>query len=386
MPENTLPTRRSAAVLTACAALIAVVAVVTAGLLSRRSQARDLQVRAAAQAVPAVKLVEPTALAAETLELPARLEPWARAPIHARVSGYLKRWSIDIGGSVKAGQVLGEIETPELDEQLAQARAELATARSNAALAASTARRWQSLLATDSVSRQEADEKAGDLAAKQSVVHALQANVDRVQATKQYARLLAPFDGVVTARNTDVGALIGAGGSPGNELFVVSDIRRLRVYVNVPQRQATAVRMGSEAQLIVPERPAQVYRARVESLARAIQSGSGAMLVQLVVDNQAGELLPGGFATVRFPLSEQERRIGVPPGALIFGKDGVRVATVQGGDRVLLKPVTIARDLGSVVELEAGLGRADRVIDSPPDGLASGDRVRITSAPKKATS
>ncbi|AQW31022.1 efflux RND transporter periplasmic adaptor subunit [Ralstonia syzygii subsp. celebesensis] len=386
MPENTLPTRRSAAVLTACAALIAVVAVVTAGLLSRRSQARDLQVRAAAQAVPAVKLVEPTALAAETLELPARLEPWARAPIHARVSGYLKRWSIDIGGSVKAGQVLGEIETPELDEQLAQARAELATARSNAALAASTARRWQSLLATDSVSRQEADEKAGDLAAKQSVVHALQANVDRVQATKQYARLLAPFDGVVTARNTDVGALIGAGGSPGNELFVVSDIRRLRVYVNVPQRQATAVRMGSEAQLIVPERPAQVYRARVESLAHAIQSGSGAMLVQLVVDNQAGELLPGGFATVRFPLSEQERRIGVPPGALIFGKDGVRVATVQGGDRVLLKPVTIARDLGSVVELEAGLGRADRVIDSPPDGLASGDRVRITSAPKKATS
>ncbi|XLV72119.1 efflux RND transporter periplasmic adaptor subunit [Ralstonia syzygii subsp. celebesensis] len=301
MPENTLPTRRSAAVLTACAALIAVVAVVTAGLLSRRSQARDLQVRAAAQAVPAVKLVEPTALAAETLELPARLEPWARAPIHARVSGYLKRWSIDIGGSVKAGQVLGEIETPELDEQLAQARAELATARSNAALAASTARRWQSLLATDSVSRQEADEKAGDLAAKQSVVHALQANVDRVQATKQYARLLAPFDGVVTARNTDVGALIGAGGSPGNELFVVSDIRRLRVYVNVPQRQATAVRMGSEAQLIVPERPAQVYRARVESLAHAIQSGSGAMLVQLVVDNQAGELLPGGFATVRFP-------------------------------------------------------------------------------------
>ncbi len=386
MPENTLPTRRSAAVLTACAALIAVVAVVTAGLLSRRSQARDLQVRAAAQAVPAVKLVEPTALVAETLELPARLEPWARAPIHARVSGYLKRWSIDIGGSVKAGQVLGEIETPELDEQLAQARAELATARSNAALAASTARRWQSLLATDSVSRQEADEKAGDLAAKQSVVHALQANVDRVQATKQYARLLAPFDGVVTARNTDVGALIGAGGSPGNELFVVSDIRRLRVYVNVPQRQATAVRMGSEAQLIVPERPAQVYRARVESLAHAIQSGSGAMLVQLVVDNQAGELLPGGFATVRFPLSEQERRIGVPPGALIFGKDGVRVATVQGGDRVLLKPVTIARDLGSVVELEAGLGRADRVIDSPPDGLASGDRVRITSAPKKATS
>lgn len=386
MPENMLLTRRRAVVLIAFSVLIVVVSVVAAGLLSRRTQARDLQVRAAAQAVPAVKLVEPTMLTAESLDLPGRLEAWARAPINARVSGYLKRWFIDIGGSVKAGQVLGEIETPELDEQLAQARAELATARSNAALAASTARRWQSLLTTDAVSRQEVDEKTGDLAAKQSVVNALQANVDRVEATKQYARLVAPFDGVVTARNTDVGALIGVGGAPGNELFVVSDIRRLRVYVNVPQRQVTAVRVGSEAQLVVPERPTQVYTARVESLSRAIQSASGAMLVQLVVDNKAAELLPGGFATVHFPVADASGRIGVPPGALIFGKEGVRVATVQGEGRVLLKPVTISRDLGAVVELGAGLARAERVIDSPPDGIASGDRVRIVNAPKKGAS
>lgn len=363
--------------------LVAVAAAVTAGVLSRRSQAQDLQFRADSQSIPVVKLVDPTALQATAIELPARLEAWARAPIHARVSGYLKSWSVDIGGSVKAGQALGVIETPELDEQLAQARAELATARSNAALAVSTSQRWQSLLGTDSVSRQEAEEKAGDATAKQSVVNALQANVDRVQATKQYARLMAPFDGVVTARNTDTGALIGIGGAPGSELFVVSDIRKLRVYVNVPQRQVPSIQVGNKAQLVVPERPAQTFEARVESLSRAIQTTSGAMLVQLTVDNKAGELLPGGFATIRFPRSGQANRIGVPPGALIFGKDGVRVATVQADNKVLLKPVSIARDLGSVVELDGGIEAGERVIDSPPDGLNSGDRVRVNT-PQKA--
>lgn len=243
MPDNSFFTRRR---IGAAAALCLVVAVVAAGLVSRQTQARQLQVAAEAQAIPVVKLVDPVAISASVLELPARLEAWARAPIHARANGYLRRWTVDIGGTVKAGQLLGEIETPELDEQLMQARAELATAQSNAALAASTAQRWKSLLATDSVSRQEADEKAGDLSAKQSIVTALQANFDRVQAMKQYTRLTSPFDGVVTARNTDVGALISAGGAPGSELFVVSDIRRLRVYVNVPQRQLASVRVGAK--------------------------------------------------------------------------------------------------------------------------------------------
>jgi RND family efflux transporter MFP subunit len=382
MPDNTLLTKQR---LAAVATLIAVAAIVATGLISRRSQAEALDSRATSQTVRPVKLVEPTVLASTGLELPARLEAWARAPINARVSGYLKRWNVDIGGTVKAGQLLGELETPELDEQLTQARAELATARSNATLAASTAKRWQSLLASDSVSRQEADEKTGDLAAKESAVNALQANVDRVQATRQYARLIAPFDGVVTSRNTDVGALVSAGSTAGQELFVVSDIRRLRVYVNVPQRQVTAVREGAEAELVVPERPAQVYKARVENFSRAIQSGSGAMLVQLSVDNKAGDLLPGGFATVKFAQTPgSEGRIGIPPGALLFGKDGVRVATLEGQDRVRIKPVTIARDLGSVVEIESGLQRSDRVIDSPPDGLTDGDRVRIAKRTTKA--
>lgn len=358
-------------------AMVLLVALVAEGLVSRRSQAEDLRTLAAHQSIPVVKAVAPTTVSPAALELPARIEAWARAPLNARVSGYLLRWSADIGTPVRAGQVLGEIETPELDQQLAQARSELATALSNASLAASTARRWQALLDSDSVSRQEVDEKVADLAARQSLVKGLQANVERIQATKQYARLVAPFDGVVTARNTDVGALVTAGAAPGQELFVVSDIRRLRVYVTVPQRQVPDIRVGAQATLSVPERPGRSYTARVESLAQAIQAGSGGMLVQLAVDNRAGELLPGSFATVQFSRSVTADRVGVPPGALIYGKDGVRIALLQG-DQAVIKPVRIARDLGPVVELESGVQPTDRVIDSPPDGLRDGDRVRET--------
>lgn len=370
---------------TAALAVVALAAaVVGAGLWSRQSQAQALQSRVTEQALPLVKLVSTSRVEGGTIELPARLEAWARAPINARVGGYLKRWTVDIGAPVKEGQLLGEIETPDLDQQLAQARAELATASSQTALSASTAQRWQSLLATDAVSRQEVDEKSGDLAARQSIVNGLQANVDRVATMKAYTRLVAPFDGVVTARNTDVGALIAAGGTSGTAgtaLFEVSDIRRLRVYVQVPQRQLAAIRVGTTAQLTVPERPSQRYTATVQSTARAIQSGSGGMLVQLVVDNAAGELLPGGFATLSLQAGPDKAdaapRVGVPPGALIIGKAGVQLATVQPDGRVRLKPVTIARDLGSVVEIASGLDAGERVIDSPPDGLSDGDRVRI---------
>jgi len=374
MPDNRL---FSPSGLVGLAGILAVGTVVAAGLFSRRAQEQDLQGLSTALAMPTVKVVQPQAVPAAALELPARVEAWSRAPIHARVGGYLKRWTVDIGAPVKAGQVLGEIETPELDQQLAQARSELSTARSNEALAASTAQRWQSLLASDSVSRQEVDEKAADLAAKQSVVKALQANVDRVQATKAYATLVSPFEGVVTARNTDVGALVTPGGTPGQELFVVSDLRRLRVYVNVPQRLVPTVRVNDEAELRVPERPGKVYHARVDSLSQAIQPGSGGMLVQLRVDNLAGDLLPGSFALLRFSKVLEPSRVGVPPGALIYGKEGVRVAVLLANGRVHLKTVTIARDLGALVELREGPSADERLIDSPPDGLAEGDIVRV---------
>jgi RND family efflux transporter MFP subunit len=362
----------------------AAVAVVIAGLMSRRLQARQLEEGAAARAVPTVTVLSPSAGASAAVELPARIEAWARAPIYARVSGYLQQWMVDIGAPVKAGQLLAKIETPDLDQQLAQARAELASARSNGALAATTAARWQGLLVANAVSRQEAEEKAGDLAAKQSNVQAMQANVERLLALQRFTRLVAPFDGVVTARNTDVGALINAGGAAGSELFVVSDIRRLRVYVQVPQRQVAMVRAGGTAQLSVPERAARSYAATVQSLAQAINADSGTMLVQLAVDNSDGELLPGAFGTVRFDTPVVDGTLSVPPAALILGKNGVHVAAVDSSNRVSLKRVTVARDLGNVVQL-AGVERGDRLIDSPPDGIANGDLVRIAGAgPKPA--
>jgi RND family efflux transporter MFP subunit len=359
-------------------------AIVGAGLVQRQSRAAQLHSGAEQRAVPTVALLAPSQAKAAPMELQARIEPWARAPIYARVSGYLKGWNVDIGGKVKAGQLLGEIEVPDLDQQLLQAKAELATARSNLSLAASTSRRWQELLAADAVSRQEADEKAGDLAARQSVAGALQANVDRVEALHRYTRLVAPFAGVITARNTDVGALIGVGGAQGGELFVVSDISKLRVYVSVPQRQVALVRNGGQAELSVPERPGRVFHATVRSMSEAINAGSGTMLAQLTVDNEDGELLPGGYATVRFPAPALSPGLSVPPGALIINQHGVRVAVLNDDNTVRLKPVTIARDLGNVIELAGGIGPGDRVVGNPPDGIASGDPVRVATAAKGA--
>lgn len=388
------PRFKLAATVVAAVALV----VVAGGLWARKSNAEQLQSTADARGRPTVALIAPQPLADSGLELPARIEAWSRAPIYARVSGYLKRWNVDIGGKVKAGQLLAEIETPDLDQQLMQAKAELATARSNAALAASTAKRWQGLLASDSVSKQEVDERTGDMTAKQSQAAALQANVDRIEALKRFTRLTAPFDGVVTARNTDVGALINIGGAPGSELFVISDMRKLRVYANVPQRQVAQVRAGDKAVLSVPERPGQRFAATVQSTAQAINTASGAMLVQLAVDNEKDELLPGGFATVRFEgpakggsaaassAAGQASAGGVslPPGAVIINKDGVQVATVDAQNRVRLRKVTIARDMGTRIELGAGITAADRVIANPPDGLGEGDLVQVAPAAPSA--
>jgi RND family efflux transporter MFP subunit len=355
-------------------------AVVIAGLATRHSQAEQLKQTAAERAVPTVSLVAMKDIAGSPMELPARIEAWSRAPIYARVSGYLQAWRVDIGAPVKAGQVLATIETPDLDQDLRQAQAQLAVARSNLALAESTAKRWQSLVAQQAVSKQEADEKQGDFVSKQSTVQALQASLERQQALKRYTQLVAPFDGVVTARNTDVGALVnaGSGGAAGSELFVVSDLRRLRVYVQVPQRQVAQIRTGSTAQVSVPERPGASYPAKVVSLAQAINAGSGTMLVQLAVENPKGELLPGAFATVAFDQAAMAGdAVVIPPGALIMGRNGAQVAVLDAGNRVRLRKVTIARDLGNVIQLGDGVTRADRIIDSPPDGLADGDVVRV---------
>lgn len=380
------PSRRALSV-AAGVLLAAAIVVVAVGVLSRRSQAARLGERAAAEVTRTVQVVSPASAGeSAALELPARIEAWSRAPIYSRVSGYLKAWKADIGTPVKAGQLLAELETPELDQQLLQAQAELATARANADLSANTARRWQDLLASGMVARQAVDEKTGDLTAKQAAVRASMANVERNLALKRFTRLLAPFDGVVTARNTDVGALIGVGGAPGTELFVVSDTRRLRVYANVPQSLVAMLRPGTQAQLTVPERAGKQFAAVVSSMSNAINTSSGSMLVQLSVDNSAGELLPGGFANVSFALARAPGTLSVPPSTMIFDKSGLRVATVGPGDKVVLKPVTVLRDLGTSIEIASGLLPTDRVIESPPDGVENGDAVIVAdrAAPKAA--
>jgi len=363
---------------------ILVAGAVLAGLAVRWSRAHELERRADDRSVPTVAVIAPAAMPVDALELPGRVEAWSRAPIYARVSGYLKRWNVDIGQPVKAGQVLAEIETPDLDQELSQARAELASARSDAAIAKAAAERWNRLVDTRLVSRQDADERAATSLSRQATADALGANVARAQTLARYKQLVAPFDGVVTARNTDVGALINTGSSTGSELFVVSDLSRLRVYVSVPQRQVASIRPGTHAQLSVPEHPGKTYDATVQSLSQAIDSGSGAMLVQLAVDNAGGDLLPGAYATVRFDVPNTDSALGLPPSALIIGKDGVRVAVIDAQNKAQLREVRISRDLGNIAEIAGDLKVGDRVIDSPPDGIADGDRVRVAeSAPKK---
>lgn len=364
-------------------ALIVVLAIVVAGVATRANDARALRVWTDEQAVPTVQLVTPEAGQGDSeLNLPGRLQAYARAPIYARTGGYLKWWKADIGSKVKAGDVLAEIETPDLDQQLLQAKADLASARANEALAQTTAKRWQAMGNSDSVSRQEVDEKSGDYAAKRALAQAAQANVERIQALKGFARLVAPFDGTVTARETDVGALVNAGGG-GQELFVVSDTRKLRMYVNVPQNYAPSVRPGTSVTLTVPEYPGQTFAGVVDRSSEAINAASGTTLVQVAVDNPDGKLLPGGYASVTFALAANATLLRVPASALVFDDKGLRVAVVDAHGKVAFKTVTIARDFGKTVQLGSGVAAGDRLIESPPDGLAEGDRVRI-SAPKPA--
>lgn len=361
--------------------IIALVAigVVAYGLTIRAKENDALKQWTDEQSIPSVSLVEPVAGSKmSTLELPARLEAFARAPIYARVSGYLKQWHVDIGSPVKAGQLLGEIETPDLDQQLLQAKADVAAAKVNAELAGTTAKRWQSMLNTDSVSKQEVDERLGDYAAKQALLQAAQANLDRVQANKGFTRLVAPFDGIVTARHTDIGALINAG-EAAQPLFVVSDMRKLRLYVNVPQSYAPALGQGTLAKVTIPGRPGVEYSASLVASSRAVDAASGTTLFQFVVPNKEGELLPGGFARAGIELPASQATLSIPASAIIFRQDGLRVATLGEHDKVVLKTVTVASDLGKTLEISAGLEAGDKLIDSPPDDIADGMQVRTNT-------
>lgn len=375
-----LKPRRGLAIAGMAGALVAAFVVVS-GIWSRNASEAKLKEWTDVQAVPVVSVVQPSASTNATwLDLPGRLEAYTRAPIYARVAGFLKAWYVDIGTGVKSGQLLAEIEAPDLDQQLLQAKAALASAKAAETLATVTAQRWQQLGGTNTVSRQTVDEKMGDLTVKQALSRAAQAAVDWLEVLSDFKRLTAPFDGVVTARNTDVGALINADSSAGLALFVISDIQRLRLTVSVPQNFVPAVRLNTKVQITVPEYPDKVYSGVVDASARAVDAKSGTTRMQIVVDNASGELMPGAFANTRIELPANRQALSIPAGALIFGRKGLRVATVDSADKVVLKSITIARDLGQVVEIGSGVTAGDRVIDSPPDGLSDGDPVRVVTS------
>ena len=338
------------------------------------------------QAAPAVAVIypDPGALTA-SLDLPGRLEAYYRAPIFARVNGYVKSWNADIGARVKAGDVIAEIDAPDLDQQLLQARADLTNQQASAKLSEVTLARRKTLIASNFVSMQEIDERTADLSNKNAAVNSSQANVERLEALAGYKKITVPFDGIVTARNTDVGALINAGGGSGPPMFIISDIKKLRVYVNVPQNYVPSVKIGAKAKIAVPEYPTRTFEATVEASAQSVDVNSGTTQMQLGLDNSAGELMPGGFANVKLVLQREGVPLHIPASALIFDQKGLRVATVTSENKILFKPVTIARDLGREIELADGVTVEDRVISTPPDGIVDGDAVRVVSTKGRPT-
>ena len=360
--------------------LLVAMLIVVFGVTTRKVADAKLREWTEDQAVPVVAVALPEARnRISKLDLPGRLEAYTQAQMYARVSGYVKDWKVDIGAPVKNGELLAVIDAPDLDQQIMQAEANLASAKANSVLADATLKRGQYLITTYAISQQDLDQRSADSSNKQGLVRAAQANLDRLRVLEQYKRVVAPFDGLVTARATDVGALInaGAGGPP---MFVVSQINKLRVYVNVPQNYVPGVPVGTKAQISVPEYPGRTFPATVEASAQSVEVATSTTRIQLVVDNSSGELMTGAFTTVTFHLPHPAIAISVPASALIFDQSGLRVATVSNDNRINLKPVTIARDLGREVEIGTGLTADDHVVVNPPDGVASGDKVRVAGA------
>jgi multidrug efflux system membrane fusion protein len=361
------------------AALGIAVALAAWGIVSRVSERATLAAQTADLAIPTVSTVKPAPTsAAEKLVLPGSVQAFNEAMIFARTNGYVREWYTDIGTRVKKGQVLAEIDTPEVDQQLRQARADLATAQANFQLAHTTDQRWRDLLATNSVSRQAADSAAGDAAAKNAALASAEANVARLSDLESFKHLLAPFDGVVTSRNTDIGVLVNAG--QGSALFRVSDTSKLRVYVLVPQLYAANTTPGINADLTFPERPGRTYPAQVVRTADALDPVSRTLQVELLVDNSSGELFPGAYAQVHFNLARGAGSLSVPASAVLFRSADLEVAVVGADHRVTLRSITAGRDFGTSLEVLTGLAPGEQIIANPPDSLATGTLVRVVPA------
>jgi RND family efflux transporter MFP subunit len=355
------------------------------GLVSRSHSKQDLVQWTNAQAVPTVALAQLVrGGVAQSVSLPGNIQPYNKAAIYARVSGYLKNWDKDIGAQVKAGDVLASIEAPDLDQQLAQAKATLASGKANYDIAAVTAGRYDILVKKQAIAQQLGDQTAADAAAKKAVMDANEAYVDQLVAMESFKQIVAPFDGIVTARNTDLGALINAGNTAGQELFEVSDLHRVRIYVQVPQAFSADLRPGLKAMFDMPQYPGQKFEATVVTTSNAMNATSRSMLVELQADNPDGKLFGGAYCRVDFEIPNDPNMVRLPATALMPVNRGVQVAVLGAGNKVELKPVQLGRDFGDSVEVKAGLAPQDKVIDSPPETLQSGDAVQVAGAKPSA--
>ncbi len=359
------------------AAVVVVILVVVglvAGLVPRFLHRTVLNKETAELSVPTVRVVNAMpGKTTDTLVLPAEVRAFTEAPIYARASGYVKRWYVDIGAQVTSGQLLADIDTPELDQQITGARAELAQAEAARALSKITAERWAELLKTSSVSEQEDAEKQADLKLKEANVDAAKANVNRLEDIFSYTHLTAPFSGTLTLRGIDVGDLI----SSGKELFRLADTSKLRVFVRVPQTATPNIAPGVAAQLSVPELPARNFTAKVVRTAGAIDTSSRTLLTELEVDNPKNEILPGSYAQVTFGDLKRDPPLVLPANTLLFRAEGTQVGVVESDGHVELRNVLIGRDFGKTVEVLSGVTATDRVIFNPPDALVSGTNVRV---------
>ena len=366
-------------------ALVAAGAIAANGLISRGRSNQDLVQWTNAQAVTTVALAKLVRGDAEQrLILPGSIQPYSKATIYARVSGYVKSWNKDIGSQVKAGEVLATIEAPDLDQQLAQARATLASAKANQEIAEITATRNNTLVKRQIVSQQIADQTSADAEAKKAIMDASQAYVRQLEAMQSFKQIVAPFDGVVTARNTDIGALINSGNA-GQALFEVSDLHRVRIYVQVPQAFTADLRPGLKATFEMPQYPGQKFDATLVTTSNAMSEMSRSMLVELQADNPNGKLFGGTYCRVDLQIPGDPNMVRLPATALMPVNRGVQVAVLDDGNKVVLKSIQLGRDFGDTVEVTAGLAPQDRVIDSPPETLRSGDTVQLAAPTPSST-
>jgi RND family efflux transporter MFP subunit len=365
--------------------IIGAAAVAYTGISGRRHDDAKLKQWTQEQAIPPVAVVAPQRGGeVRELVLPGNVDAFYSAAIHSQVMGYVQEWRKDIGAKVHQGDVLAVVDTPELDERIAVAQSELAKAKANLALAKVTAARWNSLRASAAVSQQAADEKDSDQRAQAAQVDAAQSNVDRLKALKAFANIVAPFDGVVTARNVDVGSLVKTDASDSQPLFTVADIHQMRIYVPVPESYAAELKDGMKATLELPEYPDRKFDATIVTTSHAIDQKSRTLLVELLADNKDGLLAPGAFTRVHFQIPPDPNTLTVPASALMYRDTAPKVATVGADNHIVLKEVQVERDLGTVVEI-TGLNPDERVVAHPPDSIADGEEVRVMEAAGEKT-